>query len=324
MKTEQIFLYEGRQDVSLTTYLWEDGVDFEPGVQRPAILICPGGGYLNCAVQEGAPIALRFAAMGYHAFVLRYSTYCMGKKEFIGPGRKLEPKPETAHPTPVREIGKAMLLIRKHADAWHVDVDRIAVCGFSAGGHNAALYATSYHRDVVADYLGVDKALLRPAAAILGYPVIDYGFMQEKVCGSAGFRGEFFKNSNIAFLGTDTPSEELLREVSPNHLVDENTPPMFLWTTAADELVPTMNTLLMGQALSEHHIPFTMHIFENGKHGLALGTQASAQSQRDLSPEVDGWMDMADKWLQKRFALPLPEMTAFERMTAQVNAKKQR
>ena len=82
MKTEVIRLKEGREDVTLTTYVLQDSPDLLAGKSRPAILICPGGGYFNCSDREAEPIALRFAGMGYHCFVLRYSTYCRGEGFF--------------------------------------------------------------------------------------------------------------------------------------------------------------------------------------------------------------------------------------------------
>ena len=143
MKTEKLYFYEGRTDVSLTAYLWEDSPDLGAGMRRPAVLVCPGGGYINCSDREGEPVALRFAAMGYHAFVLRYSTSMNGEGGFPDLRQPVTPKPETQHPAPVREIGMAMLAIRSRAAEWNVDADRIALCGFSAGGHNAAMYATN-------------------------------------------------------------------------------------------------------------------------------------------------------------------------------------
>ena len=308
MITEVIRLKEGRDDVTLTTYILQDSPDLLNGKARPAILICPGGGYFNCSDREAEPIALRFAGLGYHCFVLRYSAYCAGMSGFPDLSKEPTPKPENLHPAPMEDIGIAMRLICEHADEWHVDKDRIAVCGFSAGAHNAAMYAT--HWQELAD-------APRPAAAILGYALTDYVFKHEYESRQDSFVTGFFRASDTVFLGTPEPSEELLDEVSPARHVTEKTPPCFLWATAADELVPVQHSLLMAQALSNAAVPFELHVFEEGQHGLALADQASASSRTQLNNDAAGWTDLAAKWLQKRFALPLPEMTDWERMLAE-------
>ena len=313
MISEKIYLYEDRQDVYLTTYIWDNSRELGtgPNMKRPAILICPGGGYISCSDREAEPVALRFAAMGYNAFVLRYSTYSKGMPFGMSPDMTVVPQPETNHPVPVREIGMAILMMHEKAKKWRIDTDRIALCGFSAGAHNAALYATSWHRPVIAEYFDTDINNLRPAAVILGYPVTDFKFMR-------GFNHKdpmlsaLMKNMDAAFLGTDSPSDELLIEASPARLVDENTPPMFIWATSNDELVPVNNSLLMAQALSEHDIPYTLHIFEDGFHGLSVATQASSCSKIEISDEIGSWVKMAEDWLYKRFSLPLVEMTPME------------
>jgi acetyl esterase/lipase len=82
MYTEVIKFYEDREDVTLTTYVLKDSQELLNGKKRPAIIICPGGAYIGCSDREGEAVALRFAAMGYHTFVLRYSTYMEGKLGF--------------------------------------------------------------------------------------------------------------------------------------------------------------------------------------------------------------------------------------------------
>ena len=124
----------------------------------------------------------------------------------------------------------------------------------------------------------------------------------------------FFKASNTAFLGTGEPSEELLDEVSPARHVTENTPPMYLWATASDELVPVQHSLRMANALADHNIPFELHVFEEGPHGLALATQACAASKSQVYPDAAKWADLAGCWLEKRFAFDLPEKSPFEEM----------
>lgn len=305
MKTEVIRLKEGRDDVTLSSYILQDSPDLLAGKARPAILICPGGGYFNCSDGEAEPVALRFAGLGYHCFVLRYSTYCGAARGLPDLSAPPVPKPENLHPAPMDEIGLALRVICAHAAQWHVDKARVAVCGFSAGGHNAAMFATHWHENP-------DNP--RPAAAILGYPLTDYVFKHEYEARQTGFVTDFFHASDAVFLGTPEPSEALLKEVSPARNVSDKTPPCFIWATAADELVPVQHSLLMAQALSGAGVPFELHIFEEGQHGLSLADQASAAALSQCSRDVAAWTELAGRWLQKRFALPLPEKTEWERM----------
>ncbi|MCI6464176.1 MAG: alpha/beta hydrolase [Faecalicatena sp.] len=312
MLTEEIKLYPDREDVTLTTYVIAEKGELHAQGNRPAVLICPGGGYFNCSDREAEPVALKFASMGYHAFVLRYSTYDEGKNQFPDLTRQIEPKEKTKHPAPVRDIGKAMLYIREHAKAWSVDMGRVAVCGFSAGAHNSAMYSVYWNSPLLTEFFGVDAEMLRPAAVILGYTLSDYIFM--KGVKKNEMDTAFFAASNTAFLGEANPSEEKLREVSPALNVTENTPPTFLWATAADGMVPVQHSLRMAHALADHKVPFEIHIFEEGDHGLSVATQASAMSRTMLNQDAAKWVGLAECWLEKRFALDLPQKTAFEQM----------
>ena len=311
MKIQTIALREGRTDVTLTTYVLDDSPETMGGKRRPAVIVCPGGAYLSCSDREGEPVALAFASMGYHAFVLRYGVYNEGVPGmfFPEPGTKLEPKEHCVHPNPIRDIARAMLEIRAHADEWLVDVERIAVCGFSAGAHNSAMYATNWHKPVISEYFGRPAEEFRPAACILGYTLSDYIEMKNQAD-----TDPLFIPSNIALLGTATASDALLEEVSPARNVTEHCPPTFLWATAEDSLVPVQHTILMAKALADGKIPFEVHIYENGPHGLSTATQSSAAALSNVRPDVSTWLPMCDTWLKKRFALDLPARTMWEMM----------
>jgi len=140
MRAEIIALNEER-NVSLTVYLQEVGGEFNHVKKRPAVLILPGGGYKYCSDREADPVALHYLAAGYQAFILRYSV-----DEF------------KEWPNPLEDYEQAMELIRTNADEWNLHSDKIAVVGFSAGGHLAGAAATMSRN--------------RPNAVILGYAML--------------------------------------------------------------------------------------------------------------------------------------------------------
>ena len=141
MEKEYLVLNKER-NVSLTAYIQAAGGEFGRIDRRPAVLILPGGGYHFCSDREADPVAFPYLKAGYQAFILRYSLNEQAK-----------------WPHPLEDYEMAMGLIRGRAAEWHVAPDRVAVIGFSAGGHLAACAAAMSRN--------------RPSAAILGYPVID-------------------------------------------------------------------------------------------------------------------------------------------------------
>ncbi len=309
MKIETISLRPNHDEVNLTAYILDDSSDTLAGAMRPSILICPGGGYLTCSDREGEPVALAFAGMGYHVFVLHYSCY-FGKSGQMGDiGGEMVGNKETMHPAPVQDVGLAMKVLNERADEWKIDTQRIAVCGFSAGSHNAAMYAVYWNKPLLTGFLG---AAYRPAAAILCYGLSDY----TAVLANGLVDGDrvLSRASNIALFGTEEPDEQTKLECSPAHLINNDMPPTFLWATAADELVMVNHSLAMAQGLTCQHIPFEMHIFEKGRHGLSLASQASAGSQTSINDDVNQWVGLAERWLKKYLELPLPKTTFWEQM----------
>lgn len=313
MYNEVIKFYEDRDDVTLTTYVIEDSQELLAGKKRPAIIICPGGAYLSCSDREGEAVALRFAAMGYHTFVLRYSTYMEGNLGFPDLEKELEVNEKCIHPNPMREIGKAILTLRENAEKWLIAVDKIAICGFSAGAHNCAMYSVYWDKPIITEYFKEKPEMFKPAATILGYTVSDYIFMKD--IPKNPIDKALFETSVFAFTGSKNPNDELLKEISPALNVTESTPPMFLWATAEDSMVPVQHTIRMAHALADKNIPFEMHIFGKGPHGLSLSNQATAQARSQIYKDAAKWIGMAEVWLEDRLGLQLPELTPWEMMS---------
>ncbi|MHB0966900.1 MAG: alpha/beta hydrolase [Bellilinea sp.] len=252
MRTEVITL-ASNPGVTLTTYLHDPSEAMPNVLVRPAVMICPGGAYRYCSDREGEPIALAFLAVGYQTFVLRYSV-----------------ADQAAFPKPLNDAEAALELIRSRAGEWGVDPAKIAVCGFSAGGHLAAAVGT--------------MGRVRPAALILAYPCI--------------------LESMSSIMPAPIPSLE--REVTAR------TPPTFIWANAADERVPVENSLKFAAALAQGHVPFELHIFQNGGHGLALATSVtSAGEGKYIDNDAAQWFSLCLRWLEHHFdGVPQPLSSA--------------
>ena len=122
--------------------------------------------------------------------------------------------------------------------------------------------------------------------------------------------------AGMAYMGTTTPPPELLEALSPVLHVTKDTPPTFLWATATDELVPVENTTRMATALAQAGVPFELHVFEQGPHGLSLADQASTGYTIFLNADAAQWVDLAGAWLHKRFALPLETTAPWQELLA--------
>ena len=242
----------------LTVYL-RDCVETMPqAMERPLVLVVPGGGYSHLSAREGDPVALQFAAAGYHTAVLRYA---------VGD--------DAAHGLPLRQLAAAIGLVRQHAAAWHVQPDKIAVCGFSAGGHLALSGA-------VWDIPGMEDQP-RPNALLLAYPVV--------TAGEYAHRGSF-----VQLTGTQDIAAH--QRFTLEAKITPAIPPVFVWHTMEDETVPVENTLLLLNALHKAGVPCEAHLFEKGRHGTSIST-----------PEVDAdsahrnrWVKLAVEWLNDTFS----------------------
>lgn len=245
--------------------------------------------------------------MGYHAVVLRYNVFMTESDDFsvVFEGKHIEKCDHSIYPAAIRDIAKAFVTIHDHAVEWLVDTDKIAICGFSAGGNNVLNYAVNYDKAVITDVFDSEK--VKPAVVVASYPLSDYVYMKEFLKTQDDMAKNLFRIGNLSLFGKEEPTEEEFAKLSPNRLVTQTTPPTFLWATAGDRLAPVGHTTRMATALADAGVPFEVHIYEEGDHGLALAIQATAKAKTELNSIAAEWMTSADIWLQKRFALPLEE-----------------
>lgn len=259
----------------MTTYsLWENDIPYYDDTlgQKPrltaypkdgakaCVLICPGGGYEHlCMDKEGEWIANMYNENGIAAFVLEY---------------RLRPY---HYPAQLEDVLRAVRYVRSLASIYGYDPDKIAICGFSAGGHLASMAVTHFDEGKD-DGDAIDALSSRPDLGILCYPVITMG----------DYTHEGSKNSLLA---DQRHNAEMVEFLSSELAVKDTSPPCFIVHTAEDNCVPVQNSMKMASALIAKKIPVELHIFPYGYHGFGYGVD-------DYTRHAGQWAPLSVRYIK--------------------------
>ena len=251
-------------------YLWKEDAPYtqfsplqaQPSVteyavpgSRGAVVVVPGGGYCMKADHEGAPIAEMLNQAGVSAYVLDYR---------VKPCHML---------APLSDAKRAIRLVRS------MGYEKVAILGFSAGGHLTCTAATLYDAGNPDAADPLERLSSRPDAFIPCYAVVSFGAFTHR-------------GSRESLLGQENADNwELVRKFSNELHITPDTPEAFIWHTAADQAVPVENSLNLALALSAQGVPYEMHIFPQGQHGLGLAEEYE---------DVKQWTALLQKWLVLR------------------------
>ena len=246
---------------SLDVFKNIDYLDSGKLTKMPAILICPGGGYGMVSKRESMPVAIEFLSNEFIPFIL---TYSVGE--------------QFSYPQQLNEVAASIDYIRKNADEYGVDENRIFLIGFSAGGHLVA--------NIGVEYLNYKEYDAKPNGVCLSYPVIsrEYGI----------------SGGTYDYLLRGLPEEEkefLCKKLSFNSSDLSNFPPCFIWTTADDDCVLALNSISFVYKLVETGIKCEFHMFPTGRHGLSLGTE-SINNNEPYLPKIRSWVNMCVDFLK--------------------------
>ena len=271
---ETITLSEKYPDATLTLYVCDNSPELKMP-PRPAVVVCPGGGYGGLSDREAEPIVRKYFAKSMNVYLLRYS---VGEK--------------AADFAPLIQAAMAIKYVRDHAEEHNTDPEKVYIVGFSAGGHLAASSGILWNHPRVRDAIGVTdgsapEGINRPTGMILSYPVITMGEYTHKgtmqrVCGSK------------------EPGEEIKNTFSLELHVDETTSPAFVWHTVTDQSVNIRNSLFLINAMTEAGVSYEAHIYPKGVHGLALCNKETwIGDVKFLVPEAEAWVDLSINWIYR-------------------------
>lgn len=261
-------LYHLKNDPILEIFKM-DYTDAPSEPKRRAILTLPGGGYYFCSKREKDAICLKFNLLGYVSFSLIYST----TDRYESP----------LYPEPYLETMAAISFIKRNADKYNIDAEKITLVGFSAGGHLASSYPLVCNDKKLQSLIKLDEDL-NVQSLILSYPVIsllDFTHLDS----SKNLTGE---------------DKELKAKLSANISMDDNYPRSFIWATENDDCVPVENSKMISQALKKNNIDHQLLLFKEGPHGLSLATYPLNEwLNHKYEDEISIWPVLADKFIRK-------------------------
>ncbi len=252
-------------ETSITPFLLPVEKDENGNVKkRGCVIVCPGGSYVMRADHEGDPVCKFFNAHGLSAFTLNYRVFPYDYFAIRA------------------DVNRAVRWVRYHAEEFGIDPNKIALLGFSAGGHLATMGSTNYDRGLE-EGDEIDRVSCRPDAALLCYAVISL------------IPGITHDHTRFVLIGRleEELREKLATQLSGELAVTEDTPPTFIWHTADDDCVKVENAIGMSASLAAHKIPFELHIFDKGCHGLGLAENCEGPDQ---------WPELAANWLKRLWA----------------------
>ncbi|MCR4823081.1 MAG: alpha/beta hydrolase [Treponema sp.] len=266
------------KDSSLVTYILDSSQKYCKDRKRPFVLVIPGGGYNHFGQREQEAIAIKMNSLGFNSAVLYYT---------LAPMR---------FPQALVDLSQAVALIRSKAEEWNTDSEKIILCGFSAGGHLASSLGAFWNSAFLKDYISCKSEEIKPNYLLLSYPVVT---SEEIFCHKGSIE-------NVIGSIPEDEAEKICKSLGKSSMKDvvsieknisKDFPPTFIWHTLEDQAVPAKNTLLLANALYENGIPCEYHLFNRGKHGLALASAETADPDGSMAEkECQIWPQLFMNW----------------------------
>mgnify|MGYP003361901009 CR=1 FL=1 len=288
---------------SLTLYMLDREISYQVFKEHPTLIICPGGSYLFRAKKESEPVALTFLARGYNVVVLNYTTYFAERVDLKSTKPKTDAK--SHYPRQLKELVQALKVLKELSAKYQLNLTRLFLLGFSAGGHLAASYAVHWNDHEYLANIGIDaNDCLKLRGLLLAYPMLT-GELKALI-----LRGK--KNTSImeqlpylnpAIYGCEQPTQAQKAELNLVQQVNASVPPTFLWQSLQDKVTSVEDSLAWVTKSTQLGIECESHFFGSGKHGMGLANDIAAKTSADEDAACSKWVELADLWLRRHDAL---------------------
>ncbi|MFT8407311.1 alpha/beta hydrolase [Liquorilactobacillus nagelii] len=283
---------------SLTLYMLDREISYQVFKEHPTLIICPGGSYLFRAKKESEPVALTFLARGYNVVVLNYTTYFAERVDLKSTKPKTDAK--SHYPRQLKELVQALKVLKELSAKYQLNLTRLFLLGFSAGGHLAASYAVHWNDHEYLANIGIDaNDCLKLRGLLLAYPMLT-GELKALI-----LRGK--KNTSImeqlpylnpAIYGCEQPTQAQKAELNLVQQVNASVPPTFLWQSLQDKVTSVEDSLAWVTKSTQLGIECESHFFGSGKHGMGLANDIAAKTSADEDAACSSWVELADLWLR--------------------------
>lgn len=275
-------------------YIPDPIISYQVNRKWPAVVICPGGGYMVSAIKEGEAVAMQFLSQGYACFVLRYSTFMKSREAYYN--ELAEINDNGYYPSQILELMETLFLVNENSEEWFIDKEHIFTMGFSAGAHIVAMEAFRWNNEALISQLSfVPKSKeLKPRGSILCYPMLNAGMDHFTNNELSDFQKEMMNNclhKNIR------PTFEQKQALAVENYLQSEIPELFIWHTTEDTVTNAKDTTSLVKKLQDFGLPCEYHLFRQGRHGLACGNKQYANKTDDINSYISMWLPLAFNWM---------------------------
>ena len=275
-------------------YIPDPITSYQVNRKWPAVVICPGGGYMVSAIKEGEAVAMQFLSQGYACFVLRYSTFMKSREAYYK--ELAEINDNGYYPSQILELMETLFLINENSEEWFIDNEHIFTMGFSAGAHIVAMEAFRWNDEALISQLSfVPKSKeLKPRGSILCYPMLNAGMDHFTNNELSDFQKDMMNNclhKNIR------PTFEQKKALAVETYLQSEIPELFIWHTTEDTVTNAKDTTSLVKKLQDFGRSCEYHLFRQGRHGLACGNKQYANKTEDINSYISMWLPLAFNWM---------------------------